>query len=178
MSDAIDLGKTVSVADSVIKFRRVVSDTDLRGKSFFAADDVCSNVQSVMGMPEFATTELWRTEHTPVDLVSETVDPTAGPVILNPPANGSVFRVVEFPPDSLVVASLPGKQVSDMMHRTSSIDYAYVIEGEIFAVLDEDEKRLCQGDVMIQRGTAHGWSNRSGKPSLVLFVMLGAKLPV
>lgn len=173
----IDLQKKIAVSKKVTTYRRVVSDTNSEGKSVFTLDEVCHHAQSVMGMPEFATTELWRTYNTPVDLTAEEVDPAAGPAILDPPKGGSVFRVVEFPPDAAVIAAVPGVKVSDMVHRTNSIDYAYVLKGEIYATLDTGEKLLKAGDVMIQRGTRHGWSNRSKEPCLVLYVMIGATLP-
>jgi uncharacterized cupin superfamily protein len=46
--------------------------------------------------------------------------------------------------------------------------YCYVIEGEITLVLDTDEVDLKEGDVVVQRGTNHAWSNRSGKPAVVV----------
>src|SRR5574337_484935 len=50
------------------------------------------------------------------------------------------------------------------MHRTETVDYAVVLEGEVTMLLDDSEVHLKQGDVVIQRGTNHAWSNRSKKP--------------
>jgi len=58
------------------------------------------------------------------------------------------------------------------MHRTESIDYAVVLEGEITMLLDDSEVHLKTGDVVIQRGTNHAWSNRSGKPVKMLYVLI------
>jgi uncharacterized cupin superfamily protein len=58
------------------------------------------------------------------------------------------------------------------MHRTESVDYAVVLEGEITMLLDDDEVHLRAGDVVIQRGTNHAWSNRSGKPVKMLYVLI------
>ena len=63
----------------------------------------------------------------------------------------------------------------EAMHRTASVDYAFVIEGEIWAVLDADETLMTAGDFLIQRGTNHAWSNRSDRPALVGFVLIDAK---
>jgi uncharacterized cupin superfamily protein len=60
------------------------------------------------------------------------------------------------------------------MHRTDTIDYAIVLEGEIIAILDEHETTMKAGDIMIQRGTAHAWANRSGKPARIAFVLVDA----
>ncbi len=61
------------------------------------------------------------------------------------------------------------------MHETQTTDYALVLEGEIWAVMEKGETKLRAGDVLIQRGTNHAWSNRSGKPAVMAFVLVGAK---
>src|SRR2546428_13775258 len=61
-----------------------------------------------------------------------------------------------------------------MMHKTASVDYAIVLAGEIWAVMDEGETCMKAGDVLIQRGTNHAWSNRSSAPALVAFVLVWA----
>jgi uncharacterized cupin superfamily protein len=61
------------------------------------------------------------------------------------------------------------------MHRTRSIDYAIVLSGEIWAVMDEGETMMKTGDVLIQRGTNHAWANRSNVPCVVAFVLVDAK---
>jgi uncharacterized cupin superfamily protein len=58
------------------------------------------------------------------------------------------------------------------MHRTETVDYAIVLEGEIWAVMDEDETLLRAGDVLIQRGTNHAWANRSGATARIAFVLI------
>lgn len=58
------------------------------------------------------------------------------------------------------------------MHRTQTIDYAIVLNGEIYAVLDDDERLMQAGDVLIQRGTDHAWENRSDTDCRMLFVLV------
>ena len=58
------------------------------------------------------------------------------------------------------------------MHRTETIDYAIVLEGEITMVMDREDVVLRAGDVLIQCGTNHAWSNRSDKPAVVAFVLI------
>jgi uncharacterized cupin superfamily protein len=60
-------------------------------------------------------------------------------------------------------------------HKTDTIDYAIVIEGEIVALMDEGEKVMKTGDVLIQRGTYHAWANRTEKPARVAFILIDAK---
>ena len=115
-------------------------------------------------------------------------DPTITlPRRLPPPTNGSVFRVVEYPPDKERFAAMSGQDWSARcekpraiqrtggaarhpgFHKTDTIDYALVLEGEVFALIDEGETLMQTGDVLIQRGTYHAWDNRSdrrrGSPS-------------
>jgi uncharacterized cupin superfamily protein len=62
-----------------------------------------------------------------------------------------------------------------MMHRTQTVDYGIVLMGEIFLVLDESETLLRAGDIVIQVGTNHAWSNRSNKVCRVAFVLVDGK---
>ena len=59
-------------------------------------------------------------------------------------------------------------------HQTTSVDYAIVLFGEIYAMMDEGEVLLRTGDVLIQRGTNHAWSNRTEKPCCIAFVLIDA----
>ena len=61
------------------------------------------------------------------------------------------------------------------MHKTSTVDYALVVDGEIWALMDEGERLLRAGDCLIQRGTNHAWSNRSDRPCRVAFVLVSAE---
>ena len=63
------------------------------------------------------------------------------------------------------------------MHQTDTVDYAIVLEGEIVAVLEEAETVLKAGDILIQRGTNHAWSNRSGTSCKVAFVLIDGQRP-
>ena len=58
------------------------------------------------------------------------------------------------------------------MHRTESVDYGMVIEGEMTLILDDAEVALAEGSVVIQRGTNHAWANRSGRACRMLFVLI------
>ena len=55
------------------------------------------------------------------------------------------------------------------MQRTRTLDFCLVLEGEITLVLDTAEVALRAGDTVVQRGTNHAWSNRSGKPCTIAF---------
>ncbi|MFD3427343.1 cupin domain-containing protein [Nocardia fluminea] len=142
--------------------RRIVTGHDRSGRAIFVADGKAQS-QLTRGVE---TTNLWLHRGAP-DNSGEYADPVTAAVPLEPPVGGTVLRIVDFPPTD--------DGSSPDMHRTASLDYAYVIEGEIYAVLDDDSTVMHTGDVLIQRGTNHGWVNRSDRPCRVLFVLLDAE---
>jgi mannose-6-phosphate isomerase-like protein (cupin superfamily) len=156
---------------STAQYRRIVTGTDSAGRSIFVADETCPHVHKVMDLASFTFTEIWKTgaevEVGPND------DPAAGPAALMPPANGTVFRILEMPPDGEWAALYPHIP-APTMHRSATVDYAFVLEGEVWAVLDDSEKHMRAGDALIQQGTNHGWANRSERPCRILFVLIDA----
>lgn len=130
------------------------------------------------------STLLWATDETPAHIAGST-DRAQREIGVPPPPNGSAFRVVEFPPgrkdmsrdDVLAEMGLSGQADSKHpgMHRTRSIDYAVVIDGEIDMILDDSEVHLSAGDVLVQQGTSHAWVNRGAKPCRIAFVLIDAK---
>ena len=61
------------------------------------------------------------------------------------------------------------------MHKTDTVDYAIVLDGEVWLELDDGKAtRLGKHDVVVQNGTRHAWRNRSDKPVTMLFVLTGA----
>jgi hypothetical protein len=170
------------------RFRRVVTGHDKAGKSIFIADGLAPNVLQMASMPGVALTDLWRTGSAPASNAGNK-DAARGKIKLEPPTDGTILRIVEFPPDRMWRKSADAKKAfasigahgapdhaSDdaMMHATASVDYIIVLEGEIYAVLDKGETLLKRGDILIQRGTNHSWSVRGNKPCLVAAVLVGA----
>lgn len=98
--------------------------------------------------------------------------------------NGSILRIVDFPPDVLynteaLTSFLDVHEVRDenrprhfWFHKTQSLDYAICLEGEIYAMMDEGETLMRAGDILIQRATNHSWSNRSDKYCRMAFILL------
>jgi mannose-6-phosphate isomerase-like protein (cupin superfamily) len=62
-----------------------------------------------------------------------------------------------------------------LMHRTKTIDYGIVLSGEVYLVLDKEETLLRAGDVVVQRGTNHAWSNRSDQPCRMAFILIDGR---
>ncbi len=170
--------------------RRVVTGHNSEGKSIFITDAATPHV--FQRSPGSAIVmELWETHSTPADNRGND-DAIAHGFRLPPPKNGSVFRLIEYPPDKERLKALAAEragpddgsgwlQAADRrearhlgFHKTSSVDYAIVLSGEIYALMDEGEVLLKAGDVLIQRGTNHAWSNRTNEPCYVAFVLIDA----
>jgi mannose-6-phosphate isomerase-like protein (cupin superfamily) len=170
------------------RYRRVVTGHDKAGKSIFIADGLAPNVLEMASMPGVALTDLWRTGSAPASNAGNK-DAARGKIKLEPPPDGTILRIVEFPPDKTWRKSADAKKAfasigahgapdhgSDdaMMHATASVDYIIVLEGEIHAVLDKGETLLKRGDILVQRGTNHSWSVRGNKPAIVAAILVGA----
>jgi mannose-6-phosphate isomerase-like protein (cupin superfamily) len=177
------------------EIRRVVTGHDATGKAIVLFDGANPH-RSVRPGSTTVGRLLWVTDKVPADM-SGTADRAAVKIGIAPPAGGSVFRVVDFPPttDAEIAKldndhmhkSMPHDDESatkyrppshPFMHRTRSIDYAIVIAGEIDMKLDDEEIHLEQGDVLVQQGTNHAWINRSGKTCRVAFILIDAVEPL
>lgn len=155
--------------------RRVVTGHDDHGRSISIIDHNSPHRVALKGVATYGLTDIWKTFGAPADNRSNE-DAIRGPVALEPPPLGSILRVVEFPPDKeFLKASGTDAATHPLMHRTNTIDYIIVLDGEIHAVLDRDEIKLKAGDILVQRGTNHGWANRSNKPCIVAAVLINAK---
>ncbi len=171
------------------RVRRVLTGHDAGGRSTFIADGLAPNMKEMASFPGLALTDLWETKGAPASNDGR-ADAADRPVHLEPPKNGTIVRIVEFPPDStrpqdndgragfkaLGAGHVQDKRSSDpMMHRTSTVDYIIVLKGEIHAVMDKGETLLRAGDVLIQRGTNHSWSVRGNEPCIVAAILVNAK---
>src|SRR5476651_1815220 len=143
-----------------LRIRRVVTGHDSNGKAIVAIDEIAGNV--VLGRTRAHFAVIWSTGSLPADN-TEAGDGGLREVGTAMP-NGSVFRVVKFNPG-----------VAPRLHRTASIDYAVVIDGEIDMELDDAQTvHLTAGDVLVQRGTIHNWVNRGSAPCTMAFVLVAA----
>lgn len=175
--------------------RRIVTGHDAAGRSIVTHDGAAPSVHTNPKRVGYCMTQLWMTDQTPA-IVGNEDDPTSRPVTLEPPRNGSVVRIVEFGPEGDWLHNIDTKSTQEawaaigtdkastnkqgtakhpFMHRTQSVDYCLVLDGEITLVLDEEEVLMRAGDFAVERGTNHAWANRSGKPCRILFVLIDGK---
>jgi naringenin degradation protein FdeH len=169
--------------------RRVVTGHDAAGKAVVLLDGVAPNVKVRQGAG-FVHSLLWVTDESPAD-ISATTDRADRTIGVAPPEGGTILRLVDFPPVTPQAEAIDHETlVKDMgaghggsaarhpyMHRTRTLDYAVVLEGEIDMLLDDSDVHLRAGDVVVQQGTNHAWVNRSGQTCRVAFVLVDAKEP-
>ena len=144
--------------------RRIVTGTDADGRSYLVSDGVTT------GVPGFD--ELWLSEGGN-PLRSAAGGPAAR---LEPAPGGSSWRIFDLPPDEVVAAYLKSQNLAEPeaggFHRTDTLDYVMILDGEITLELDRGPATLRSGDCVVQRGTRHAWRNRSGRPVKMAVVMV------
>jgi mannose-6-phosphate isomerase-like protein (cupin superfamily) len=176
---------------SFAPIRRIVTGHDASGRAVVASDGPLPTVVEIAAIPGTVFHEVWSTSESPA-AVNNGADPTIGPLTLPPPNGGTRIRFVDIPPDTpeflahgaesmhaafsevgdAKASTVKADSPHPLMHRTESIDYGVVIEGEMTLILDDTDVALAPGSVVIQRGTNHAWANRSGRPCRMLFVLI------
>jgi hypothetical protein len=171
--------------------RRIVTGHDPNGTAVVVNDGKIDPVTRTAGV---ASALLWVTDETPAD-ISGDKDRAERTIGVPPPINGSILRVVDFPPVQVEIEVDNAAFTSEMglgtqtrrkgkytdhpfMHRTKSIDYAIVLEGEIDMLLDDSKIHLKAGDILVQQGTNHAWVNTGKTTCRIAFVLIGANEPV
>lgn len=173
--------------------RRIVTGHDDEGRAIILSDGNAPNHFESPTIPGFGATVPWFTTAGEIDHVSDRDVATAASEIPSFPGAGeTIFRIADFPPDSVypdganeaIFDELDGQEEAEAgnehsngkhfwFHRTDSLDYAVVLEGEITLLVDEGEATLGPGDVVVQRATSHAWSNRTNQTARMLFVLIG-----
>jgi mannose-6-phosphate isomerase-like protein (cupin superfamily) len=149
--------------------RRVVTGHDKSGKSVVLSDAPPPQHHSMQGPAVGADFfEMWNVPTAVPQLTSvEAREPNEREFTIMPAA-GHLLRIIDlYPPQA------GGKRT--VMHRTKTLDYVVVIEGEAVLVLDDSEVTLKKGDVVVQRGTDHAWENRSDKVARMAFFHIDAE---
>jgi mannose-6-phosphate isomerase-like protein (cupin superfamily) len=168
--------------------RRIVTGHDADGKAIAAFDGPVASRQRSPGGN--AVTMLWVTAESPADVAGR-ADRAETKVGVPPPPAGSIFRIVDFAPaagappvdhHAMLIGmgidpATQGYMRHPHTHRTRSVDYAIVLEGEIDMLMDDTEVHVQAGDVLVQQGTNHAWVNNGTRPCRIAFVLIDAKEP-
>lgn len=159
--------------------RKVTSAIDAKGHSQFLEDTQVPVTVTDEKYPGFAVNELFYTAQNPQNL---TVSHTVRPYDINLPSGAFRVCICRIPPlgELLTYARnnnlpIPANEKDYIMHKTLSVDYAYILSGEVILRLDNDEEKLLKpGDFVVQRGAMHAWNNFTTEPCDLLGIMIGA----
>ena len=174
-------------------FRRVVTGHNAEGQAVILEDGAPPRAQRIGGESGPMFYEIWNTRATPAPIDRASGEPFENGIILAPPKHGTRIRVLDIPPEGNRLQALSPEEARAhfaeigaadasshsgagsrhaYMHRTETIDYGIVLEGELTLILDIGETTLRAGDIVVQRGTNHGWANRSEKSCRIAFVLI------
>ena len=174
-------------------FRRIVTGHDAQGAAIIQEDGPPPRVQRIGGEIGPVFYEVWNTRETPARIDRASGEPPEDGIILAAPKHGTRIRVLDIPPEDHRIGQVTPEEAQKhfeevgasgasshtgkgsrhaFMHRTETIDYGIVLEGEIVLIVDEGETTVRAGDIVIQRGTNHGWANRSDKNCRIAFILI------
>lgn len=172
-------------------FRRIVTGHNEQGQSIITSDAPPDRTHLVGGPSGAVFFEVWNTRETPAHIDDSPDAPAEPGLVLAPPRNGTRIRVIDFPPEGKAIQQLTaaeaqahfktmgGENASSatgaphpLMHKTQTLDYGIVLEGELTLILDKIETTIQAGDIVVQKGTNHAWANRSGKVCRVAFILI------
>lgn len=175
--------------------RRIVTGHDAQNRAIILSDAPPPRIQRIGEQgPTFY--EVWNTRETPAPIDRASGEPLEERLTLQPPKHGTRIRVLDIPPETVEMKNIDARSAREhfaevgaadastagqataphpFMHRTETIDYGIVLEGEITLIVDRDETLVKAGDIVIQRGTNHAWANRSGANCRIAFILIDGK---
>ena len=176
--------------------RRIVTGHDPLGNAVIQRDGAVPRVQRIGGEIGPVFHEVWNTRETPALIDRASGEPPEDGIVLAPPSNGTRIRILDIPPEDERFEAVTPEEARKhfemvgagdasshqgtgsrhpFMHRTETVDYGIVLEGELTLILDIGETVVRAGDIVIQRGTNHGWANRSGKNCRIAFILIDGR---
>lgn len=175
--------------------RRVVTGHDATGKAIVLSDGEPPVVTRSPVQPGLAFHQLWNTTASPAPIGAICDEPTLAYTDTAPPPGGTIIRIVDLPPEGPEGPKFDPAQAEELfsvvglagntrhhkpgghplMHRTESIDYGIVLSGEIVLLLDDSEITLKAGDMVVQRGTIHAWTNRTDEVCRMAFILVSGR---
>jgi hypothetical protein len=178
---------------SFAPIRRIVTGHDASGRAVIQEDGPPERIQRIGGAHGPLFYEVWNTRETPARIDRASGEPSEDGISLAAPRNGTRIRILDIPPDDASFETMTPEQAKAhfaevgatkasshagdgsrhaFMHKTETVDYGIMLEGELVLIMDEGDTLIRPGDIVIQRGTNHGWANRSGKPCRICFVLI------
>ena len=170
--------------------RRIITGHNSEGKSVVKIDGGQSRS---VGEEVGGLFEIWSTDDSSVDS-TDSIDRADTDIVLSPTPGGSKFRYFRINPTP---EGIPAEMLEELaaqafqsigaehervdttrhptMHKTKTIDYIILLEGDVTLLLD-DEVKLQPFDVVVQRGTNHAWINNGSEPALFIAVLIDANI--
>ena len=171
--------------------RRVVTGHDEEGKSIVVLDGPPAKS---IGEDVGGLFELWNTDGNLIN-TKDRIDRADDEILLSPPKNGSKFRYFQINPtpegvpmdvlqnmaaDAFEKIGASNHRIDTSkhpaMHKTDTIDYIILLEGDVTLILDKEEVVIKPHDVVVQRGTNHAWVNNGNNPALLIAVLIDSDL--
>ncbi len=171
--------------------RRIITGHNSKGKSVVKIDG--GPARSV-GEEVGGLFEIWNTDDNSIDS-TDSIDRADTNIVLSPTPGGSKFRYFRINPTP---EGMPAEMLEELaaeafksiganhervdtarhptMHKTKTIDYIILLEGDVTLLLDDDEVQLQPFDVVVQRGTNHAWINNGTEPALLIAVLIDAAI--
>lgn len=173
--------------------RRIVTGINDKGRSVILSDGPTPNLFGPPNAPYLIN--FWATRGSPARY-EDSEDPAASAIPLHPFPGGATFRFFRVPPEQVFAGQTEQQRraaaaayyaevgaaeayVPDgrhaAFHRTHSVDFIVLLEGEITLMVDEGEVRMRPFDVVVQRGTNHAWVNHGETMALLMAVLVDGK---
>jgi hypothetical protein len=182
------------MADEQKPIRRVVTGNDAQGRSGVLFDSAAPNVNPGAISKGTCMTDIWVYQSLPAPITGARDDGNQ-PFHFEPPHHGGHLRVVQSSgkPKDYDPANDPAAKpltptrlrpdgvwdrggqnlFSSPVHKSATVDYGILLQGERTLLLDKGNVTMQAGDVVVQLGNWHGWTDVNGG-SLMAFVMMGA----
>ena len=171
--------------------RRIITGHNQHGKSIITLDGPPARS---IGEDVGGLFEIWNTDGS--DIIStDEIDRADEDILLSPPSGGTKFRyfqinpLPEGVPDAMMqeIAADAFEKIGaahhrvdtkkhPAMHKTETIDYIILLQGDVTLILDEEEIDLKPFDVVVQRGTNHAWVNNGDEPALLIAVLIDSTI--
>tara|TARA_Y100000590_G_scaffold21391_1_gene24831 strand:- start:10484 stop:11017 length:534 start_codon:yes stop_codon:yes gene_type:complete len=170
--------------------RRIITGFNQKGESVILSDSLVNNMMEKRSRPGVSLNNIWHSKTFPQDITYPFHD-IDDEFVMFPGESETICRISSFEPEisQKEIEFDSKKYFSDLgaeetlleqsrhpfMHKSKTLDYAIILEGEITLLLDKEEILLNVGDIVVQRGTSHAWVNNSDKLCRVCFILMGAK---
>lgn len=167
--------------------RRVIVGQNKEDQSFIIKDGPAQDIDSyLVGVDSAVSINLWSTLPSPT--LSNFQDPAELGLPFLPPLNGTAFRICDIPPDSVFIDQLDDLPLNEekmgegqnrlkypLMQKMDAISYGIVLSGEVTLILDNESTLLKTGDIIIDCGSHHAWSNQTNEICRMAFILIDAR---